>query len=224
MVLAAGIAALQAGSLANFPATAFRLLFNLSQMMIPFSETFLREMVNGRLMKDINRNLADTPMEIVDALRVVDFFNARTGYYHNRFPHGMAIVSDKTGTLTTAKMNVLGCWTQGMPAHVQAFLQEKAVLLPEESQTQLAIYEIFAEAFTHSKQAVEPEEFAILEMFRRQIDIDDYLKKISILGNNHFKKTIATAEGEKLVEKINLGLYRSLGGRFKLVDKGTIPS
>ena len=220
MMLAGGMAALQAGSLANFPATAFRLLFNLSQMMIPFSETFLREMVNGRLMKDINRNLADTPMEIVDALRVVDFFNARTGYYHNRFPHGMAIVSDKTGTLTTAKMNVLGCWTQGMPAHVQAFLQEKAVLLPEESQTQLAIYEIFAEAFTHSKQAVEPEEFAILEMFRRQIDIDDYLKKISILGNNHFKKTIATAEGEKLVETIHLGLYRSLGGRFTLVNEG----
>lgn len=220
MVLAAGMAALQAGSIANFPSTALNWLFNLTQMMIPFSETFLREMVNSRLMKDINRNLGDTPMETIDALRVVDFFNALSGYYKNRFAQGVAIVSDKTGTLTTAKMKVLGCWTVGMAKHVQDILQEDAVLLPEESEKQLISYEVFAEAFTHSKKELEPEEFAILDMFKEQINIDDYLKNIVILGNNHFKKTIALKDGEKSVETFHLGLYRSLGGRLTLVDEG----
>lgn len=217
-LLAVGMAAVQSRDLASFTTTSLRLLFNLFQMMIPFSETFLREMVNGRLMREINQNLPDTPMETIDALRVVDFCNAMAGYYKNRFTRGVAIVSDKTGTLTTAKMNVLGCWIAEMPVNVQTFLQEGALLLPLREK-QLACYEVFASAYTNSRKEIEPEEFAILKIFKGLFNKDDYLK-VETLGNNHFRKTLATDQGEKTIETLHLGLYRSLGGRFTLVDEG----
>ncbi|OGT45310.1 MAG: hypothetical protein A3E83_08585 [Gammaproteobacteria bacterium RIFCSPHIGHO2_12_FULL_41_20] len=217
MLLSAGIAALQSRDLVSFSANSLRLLFNLSQMMIPFAETFLRDIINGRLMREINQHLVDTPMETMDALRIVDFFNALAGYYRQRFPHGVAIVSDKTGTLTTAKMHILGLWMQDMAPNVQALLQEEESLLLPDRDKQLACCEVFAEAFTHSKRELEPEEFTILDMFGQLVRRDDFLT-IDILGNNHFRKTMAMEAGSKSVETWHLGLYRALGGRFTLVE------
>ena len=109
----------------DFPVVTMKLLFNLFQMLIPFSESFLREMVNRKLMKEINSVLMDKPMETVDALRIVDLCNALGGYYQDKFPRGVVIVSDKTGTLTTSKMNVLGFWTTDMSPDVQAILPKE---------------------------------------------------------------------------------------------------
>jgi len=219
MAFSLTMATLQSVDFASYISTTLRLLFNLSQMLIPFAETFLREMVNGRLLKEINRNV-EIPLSIIDALRVVDFFNALGGYYKNRFPSGVAIVSDKTGTLTTAKMDVLGYWTVGMTNDVQqACMNKQGLLLPEEQSQHDVCYEIFASAFTNNKKDVEPEEFAILNMLANLFPSRNTLK-VDILGNNHFRKTIALEKGDKVVETFHLGLYRALGGRLTLVDEG----
>ncbi|HEX2549558.1 MAG TPA: hypothetical protein VHM20_07005, partial [Gammaproteobacteria bacterium] len=95
------LALLMAQSPSKFFFLTFKLLLSVFQMMIPFSESFLREMVNSKLMKKINYVLPDMPLEMMDALRVADFWNALSGYYADKFPQGVAIISDKTGTLTT---------------------------------------------------------------------------------------------------------------------------
>ncbi|WP_010652585.1 HAD family hydrolase [Fluoribacter dumoffii] len=199
------------------PAETLRLMFTLFQTMIPFSEAFLRETVNSRLMKKLNSNLGDHPFETIDALRLVDLCNALGGYYHDKFPKGVAIISDKTGTLTTTRMNVLGLWTAGMSPEVQKLIKDKEenILLPAEMEWMKA-FEIFCYAFTHSKKELEPEEFAILELFKSLLS-DSRCLEVTTYGNNHFKKVIA---GKKEVETFHLGLYRTFGGRFTLVQEG----
>lgn len=169
------------------PAETLRLMFTLFQTMIPFSEAFLRETVNSRLMKKLNSELGDQPFGTIDALRVVDLCNALGGYYRDRFPNGVAIISDKTGTLTTTRMDVLGLWTNDMAPEVQKTLKEKEdLLLPEETQW-LQTFEVFCNAFTNNKKELEPEEHAILELFQSLLDNRQCLEVIT-LGNNHFKK------------------------------------
>ena len=127
-------------------------MFRLFQAMIPFSEAFLRETVNSRLMRTLNSNLGNQPFEIIDALRVVDLCNALGGYYRDRFPNSVAIISDKTGTLTTTRMDVLGLWTADMAPDVQQVLKEReGLILPQEKQW-LESYEVFCNAFTNNKK------------------------------------------------------------------------
>lgn len=121
------MAALLQRDITAMPAETLRLMFTLFQTMIPFSEAFLRETVNSRLMKKLNSELGDQPFGTIDALRVVDLCNALGGYYRDRFPNGVAIISDKTGTLTTTRMDVLGLWTNDMAPEVQKTLKEKRV-------------------------------------------------------------------------------------------------
>jgi Ca2+-transporting ATPase len=202
----------------EIPGKALILLFNLYQMMIPFSETFLREMINSRLMKKLNADMKAHLIETIDALRIVDLFAALDGYYLERFPQGVAIVSDKTGTLTTAKMDVLGFWTQDMPLNVQQQLLAKGQSpLYSEDKVDLC-FDIFADAYTNNKKELEPEEHAILEFFQNK-----YLAKnlitVDTLGNDHFRKTISTPKKHGTLETWHLGLCRSLGGRFTLVSE-----
>lgn len=202
------------------PAETLRLMFTLFQTMIPFSEAFLRETVNSRLMKKLNSNLGEQSFGTIDALRVVDLCNALGGYYRDRFPNGVAIISDKTGTLTTTRMNVLGLWTIDMSPEVQQVLKEKeGFLLPEETQW-LESFEVFCNAFTNNKKELEPEEHAILELFKSLLENQQCLE-VAIYGNNHFKKVISIKETKKEIETFHLGLYRTFGGRFALVQDGT---
>lgn len=201
----------------DFPVVTMKLLFNLFQMLIPFSESFLREMVNRKLIRELNQSLLDRPMETMDALRIVDLCNALGGYYQDKFPQGVVIVSDKTGTLTTSKMNVLGFWTTDMPPNVQDTLskEEKDFLLPDQEK-QAVCFEVFASAFTNSKKDLEPEESAIKGMFEQFFGGDAL--QIETIGSNHFKKKLLS---DKSIETRHLGLYSALGGRLTLVtDNG----
>lgn len=199
------------------PAESIRLMFTIFQTMIPFSEAFLRDAVNSRLMKKLNRNMDGKPFETIDALRVVDLCNALGGYYHDRFPKGVAIISDKTGTLTTNKMDVLGLWTSDMPVEVQQFLKERKELILPEVAMQTESFEVFASAYTNNKKELEPEEFALLELYKTLLK-NEHCLQVTIQGNNHFRKVITVAEQEKEIETFHLGLYRTFGGRFTLVN------
>ncbi|RUR08351.1 HAD family hydrolase [Legionella sp. km772] len=202
------------------PAETLKLMFTLFQTMIPFSEAFLRETINSRLVKKLNNSLGEHPLETIDALRVVDLCNALGGYYRDRFAKGVAIISDKTGTLTTTRMDVLGLWTTDMDAEVQASLSGKDdLLLPSEAQW-LDSFEVFCSAFTNNKKELEPEEHAILEFFKRLLANKDCLK-VATHGNNHFKKEIISQDITKEIETFHLGLYRNFGGRFTLTKEGT---
>ncbi|HHT0592418.1 TPA: cation-transporting P-type ATPase [Legionella anisa] len=202
------------------PAETLKLMFTLFQTLIPFSEAFLRETVNSRLMKKLNSHLQDQPFETIDALRLVDLCNALGGYYRDKFPNGVAIISDKTGTLTTTRMDVLGLWTTDMPPKVQHLLEEKkgSLLLPEESQW-LKSFKVFCYAFTNNKKELEPEEHAILKLFTSLLHNPQCLE-VTTVGNNHFKKVIALKEAKQKIETFHLGLYRTFGGRFTLVQDG----
>ncbi|KTD56815.1 calcium-transporting ATPase [Legionella santicrucis] len=201
------------------PAETLKLMFTLFQTMIPFSEAFLRETVNSRLMNTLNNNLGDQPLETIDALRVVDLCNALGGYYRDRFPNGVVVISDKTGTLTTTRMDVLGLWTTDMAPNVQQMLKEKeGLLLPQEIQW-LESLEVFCEAFTNNKKELEPEEHAILDLFKSLLD-NPQCMEVTTYGNNHFKKIITIKDKKKELETFHLGLYRTFGGRFTLVKEG----
>ncbi|QMT59086.1 cation-transporting P-type ATPase [Legionella sp. PC997] len=204
----------------QMPAETLRLMFTLFQTMIPFSEAFLRETVNSRLMKKLNSNLGDQPFETIDALRIVDLCNALGGYYREQFANGVAIISDKTGTLTTTRMDVLGLWTPDMSSEVQQLLKEKKdeMLLPETAQW-VKSFEVFCYAFTNNKKELEPEEHAILELFKTLL-ADPHCLEVTTLGNNHFRKMITTMEKKKEIETFHLGLYRTFGGRLTLVQDG----
>lgn len=201
------------------PAETLRLMFTLFQTMIPFSEAFLRETVNSYLMRKLNNDLGDQPFETVDALRIVDLCNALGGYYREHFVNGVAIISDKTGTLTSTHMDVLGLWTADMDPQVQKTLKEtEGILLPEETQW-LASFEVFCNAYTNNRKDLEPEEHAILALFKSLLDNPQSLEVITY-GNNHFKKVIHCKETKKEIETFHLGLYRTFGGRFTLVQDG----
>jgi len=187
---------------------------------IPFSEAFLRETINSRLINKLNSKLGEQPLETIDALRVVDLCNALGGYYRDRFAKGVAIISDKTGTLTTTRMDVLGLWTDDMVSEVQETLKEKEdLLLPSEPQW-LESFEVFCSAYTNSKKELEPEEHAILGVFQNLLANKDCLN-VAIHGNNHFKKVIISKDLKKEIETFHLGLCRNFGGRLTLVQDGT---
>ncbi len=198
------------------PVEISRYSFNLCQAMIPFSENFLREMVNGQLLKKLNKNLSDKPFETIDALRIVDLCHALSGYYRDRFSQGVAIISDKTGTLTTNGMDVLGLWTKAMPADIQHLLKEKeGGLLPSGMQL-FEIFETFCQVYTNNTKEMEPEEHAILQLLHSLINQKSNLQ-VTVLGNNHFRKHISLLESEKEIETFHLGLFRNFGGRLTLV-------
>ncbi|MBV8802211.1 MAG: cation-transporting P-type ATPase, partial [Gammaproteobacteria bacterium] len=204
-------------SIYNIPFYATTLLLNLFQMMIPFSESFLREMININLMKELNQTLNDNPMETIDALCVTDFCNTLAGYYSDIFPAGAAIISDKTGTLTTSKMETLGFWTNAMPTHAESYLDKKNEdkSIPDIAH-QMICFEVFASAFQDSKPELELEEFAILDYFKK-IFTNNCLS-IHIITTNHLSKIISLENKCYSIETRHLGLYRSLGGRFTLVS------
>lgn len=149
----------------------------------------------------------------------MDLCNALGGYYRDRFPNGVAIISDKTGTLTTTKMDVLGLWTSDMAPDVQQVLKSKeGLLLPQEKQW-LESFEVFCAAFTNNIKELEPEEHAILKLFNSLLD-NQQCMEVTTYGNNHFKKTLTIKENKKEIETFHLGLYRTFGGRFTLVQEG----
>ena len=203
--------------LSTIPVVTLKLMFGLFQTMIPFSEAFLRETINSRLMKVLNKNLGDISFETIDALRIVDLCNALGGYYEDRFPNGVAIISDKTGTLTTTKMNVLGLWTTQMPSDVQQVLKEKESLPLPDAELLPELFEVFSSAYTNNKKELEPEEFALLELFQ-SFFADKECLQVSVHGNNHLKKIVSVKGDKKEMETFHLGLYRTFGGRFTLVD------
>ncbi len=199
------------------PTESIRLMFTIFQTMIPFSEAFLRDAVNSRLMKKLNKNLDDKPFETIDALRVVDLCNALGGYYHDRFTNGVAIISDKTGTLTTNTMDVLGLWTTEMPKKIQCTLKESNELILPDEQMQIESFEVFASAYTNNKKELEPEEFSLLALYKKLLG-NEHCLQVSIQGNNHFRKTLVIDGMEKEIETFHLGLYRAFGGRLTLVN------
>src|SRR5579872_1387261 len=199
--------------LKSFPATTLRLMFHVFQMMIPFSGTLLLEMITRRLMKKINSNLSENPMEMMNAFRVVDFCNAISGYYSeksNFFSNAkcsfekLAVVSDKTGTLTTSEMNVMGIWTSNINPG-----QKKP----------LECAELFAWLYTNQKKELEPEEAAMKGFFAKELGNEDFVT-CDTLGNNHLRKKIVINDTSKQVETWHIGLYKQLGGRLTLVDDG----
>lgn len=198
------------------PAEFIRLLFTLFQAMIPFSETFLREAINKRFLAEFNQRLGENPLEIDDLLRLSDFVNVLKGYYPNLCPQGVAIVSDKTGTLTTSEMKILGLWTTEMDKEVQARFAEKPGLLLPELAKQQACFEVFAAAFTNNDARIEPEEAAIFALFKDLFNAPNCLK-ISVEGSNHLQKSLIFSGRQKNIESFHLGLYRVFGGRLTLV-------
>ncbi len=189
-------------------------MFNLYQMMIPFAETFLRDSVNKSLLSGLNKHLPDQPMEITDALRVVGFILAAHGYFADEFKNGAAMVSDKTGTLTTSKMIVRGIWDETMRVDVQNMLQEeKENVLPQSDQLNKCL-KYFAAAFTGSKKEEEPEE-AAMRTYMKGLDKKFTSEEVS---KNHLKKTYIQDEKQHIVHTYHLGLYGKFGGRLTLVE------
>lgn len=220
LMASAALAVCTQQDLRLLPAEMSKYTFNVFQAMIPFSEQFLREMVNGQLLKRLNKNLRDRPLETIDALRVVDLCHALSGYYRDRFPKGVAIISDKTGTLTTNGMNVLGLWTTSMSAQIQHLVKEKDPrLLPDGTQLS-EVFELFCQAYTNNPKEMEPEEDAILQLLNSLFHQTSNLQ-VAVLGNNHFRKNISLNESEKEIETFHLGLYRNFGGRLTLVRDGS---
>ena len=199
-----------------------RLLFNLFQMMIPFSETFLRDVINNNLVNEINQNLPENArLSTIDTLRLVDICNALRGYYHDLFPSGVAIISDKTGTLTTTYMKFVGLWTRKMSSDVQESLKEiqnNHFLFPDDKTKQLESFEVFASAYTNNKKELEPEEDAILTFYKELFNRENFFT-IDTINNNHFKKTIVLPDYKKSFETLHLGLFRLLGGKLTLVNE-----
>ena len=203
------------GDVTTVAGNSVRLLFSLFQMMIPFSESFLREWVNSNLMKKINRPLGDMPLETIDALRISDLWFALSNHYPDKFPKGVAIISDKTGTLTTTEMKSLGFWTPDMKPNEHTLHR---YLVPTDTEQQAACFEIFACAFTNSKKELEPEEHSILDQFKSLFK-DDQCLQLETIRNNYYRKTIRANERETQLETRHLGLYTALGGRLTLVSE-----
>lgn len=197
--------------LTAIPGHSVHLMFTLFQMMIPFAEPFLRQLVNSSQLQHLNQHL-EHKMQTIDALRVVDACLAFQGYYANRFPKGVVIVSDKTGTLTTPRMEVVGIWTKPE--------DEKKEHKSTDIDQQKKYFEVFASAFTHSKEEMEPEEHAILDTFKKLFKDDDCLKLTTHLGNNHFLKTYTIDKKPHQIETLHLGLFKNFGGRLTIVADG----
>lgn len=199
-------------------AEMMHLMFTLFQTMIPFSESFLRETVNSGLMRQLNSTLAEQPLDTIDALRVVDLCNALGGYYQEQFSNGVAIISDKTGTLTTTKMNVLGLWTSDMRPEVQEVLKGATEPLLPAKERWVDIFALFCSAFTNNTKELEPEEHAIMHLFNSLLH-NEHSLDVVVYGNNHFKKTYVVKEKTQVIETFHLGLYSTFGGRFTLVQE-----
>lgn len=201
--------------LTNITGNTLNWMFTLFQMFIPFAESFLRDSVNRTLLNRLNSLLAGNELTNIDALRIVDFINALSGYYNDRFSKGVAIITDKTGTLTTNQMDVHGYWTSDMPFAVQQTLKENksTIPLPEKAKQQVC-FETFAAAFTNNSKASEPEEAAIRDFFFQNSSLNDF--KVEVLEKNHFRKHFPSGATHNTIETRHLGLYTKLGGRFTL--------
>lgn len=192
-------------------------MFKVFQMMIAFSESFARNKVNDILIKELNQHLPEKlALQTTDVLRIVDFYNAINGFYQDRFPQGVTIISDKTGTLTISGMDVLGCWTEDMDKNVQAlFTNEKASRLSEDAYKRKMLVEIFICAYTNKPKELESEEHAIRNFLAR----NNVEFKVEAKGNSQFVKTMADGDVKRTLETFHLGLSVKLGGRFTLVKE-----
>lgn len=216
MLAAITMASFLKQDITNLPSSSITLLFNLFQTMIPFSEAFLREMINSRLLKTINAKLHHAPLETIDALRIVDLCNALGGYYQDKFPNGVAIISDKTGTLTTSTMEMKGCWTKAMPQDVSELINTSSLSISLDSEKRELYFEVFASAYTNESKEVEPEEHAILAWL---LSLHcQYHLNVQTIGNHRFKKILTLSDKTKEIETFHLGLFRSLGGRLSLIS------
>jgi len=199
---------------------SIKLLFSVFQMMIPLSESFLREMVNSKFMKKINYVMPDIPLDISDALRISGFWNTISGYYPDKFPKGAVIISDKTGTLTTTRMKSFGIWTKDMGASADLTYKTDRFNNPlfiysKNIPIFLHSFELFSSIYTNNKKAFEPEEHAILYLFKKILQ-DNKCVEIEVLNHNHLKKKLKFQQMEKIIETYHLGLFTSLGGRFTI--------
>ncbi|HEX2549332.1 MAG TPA: cation-transporting P-type ATPase, partial [Gammaproteobacteria bacterium] len=197
-----------------------KLLFSIFQMMIPFSESFLREMVNSQIIKKINYVIPDMPLDISDALRICDFWNTLSGYYSDKFPGGAVIISDKTGTLTTTRMKALGIWSKDMGnqidfTHPLEQFKKSHYIYSSDIQQLRNAFELFASIYTNNNKAFEPEEHAILRLFKKILQ-DAQCLKIEEVGYHHFKKILNFGQMEKQIETYHLGLFTNYGGRFTI--------
>lgn len=180
------------------------LMFTLFQMMIPFAEPFLRQLVNSSQVKHLN-DLIDHPMQPIDALRVADACLAFQGYWKKQLPKQTIILSDKTGTLTTNRMDLVGIVKKSEPITKICELKD--------------CFQVFASAFTHDKKESEPEEHAILDEFKKILHDQDCLKLTTHHGKNHFTKIITVDNESRQIETLHLGLYKNLGGRLTIVQE-----
>lgn len=190
-------------------------MFTVFQMMIAFSEGFARKKVNDVLIKELNQFLPEKlNLSIIDALRIVDFCHATHGFYKDRFPRGVVMISDKTGTLTKSGMEVLGCWTDDMTSDVSAlFADQKSSRLSTNVDRKRMLAELFIAAYTNKPKELEAEEEAIRGFLADQkIEFD-----VTAKGNSHFTKTFSDGVTTKTLETYHLGLSTKLGGRFTLV-------
>lgn len=185
------------------PAVTLKLLFHLFQMMIPFSETLLRKIVIQRVLKKINSNMEDEPIDANSALHLVDLCNAVSGYYDDLFQSGVAVVTDKTGTLTTSEMDVVGVWSLNEGVRNDVHQQAEWV----------------AWIFTNQKKELEPEEFSFKKYIEDNLH-DPHFLAIDTNGHNHLTKTITINNVKKEIETWHLGLYKKAGGKFTLVLDG----
>lgn len=186
-----------------FPEASLRLMFHVFQMMIPFSEILLTQISMIQLTKELKSRLNQTPMDMKNILCNIDLCNAMGGYYDNLFPSGVAFVSDKTGTLTTSHMEIVGIWTARNS---------------ELKNSTITKAELFSWIFTHQEKELEPEEFSMKEFFAEELGNPEFLK-IETRGTNHFIKHIQIADETIDAETWHIGLYGRAGGRFTLVKK-----
>jgi len=197
---------------------ASKWMFTVFQMMIAFSEGFARKKVNDILISELNQFLPENlNLSTIDALRIVDFCHAIHGFYKDRFPKGVVMISDKTGTLTKSGMEVLGCWTDDMNSEVQTlFADAKSQRLSTNVDKRRMLAEIFLEAYTNKPKELEAEEDAI-----RCFLADQKIEfQVEAKGNSHFIKTYSDNDTKKVLETYHLGLSIKLGGRFTLVRDG----
>jgi Ca2+-transporting ATPase len=217
IILSLTTARLMSSDKLSFTTQSLQLMFNLYQILIPFSETFLRDRVNSKLISQLNQNLPIMPIKTIDALRIVDLCNTALGYYNHRFPKGIAIISDKTGTLTTSKMNALGFWTRDMAPDIEQSLisDTKSTYYTPQRHHELC-FTIFSAAYTNQPKELEAEEHSIYNMFCDLLTPN--CLTITTLGHNHLKKHIAYEDKVYTIETFHLGLFSKLGGRLTLVD------
>ncbi len=209
IISSAALATFLGGDKATILCNTIRLLFSVFQMLLPYSEEPLRYYIVSKMMRQINNLLENMPIDDKAAMGIVDLFNALRMRYSNEFPGGVAVISDKTGTLTTNEMKVVGFYVSNKN-------QEEKYSDSEINTFFAALARIYT-----NRPGSEPEELAILNKFKSLLKNEQCLEIKKLDGNNHFNKIIRQNGQETSIETWHLGLYTKLCGRVTLVlDKG----